>query len=101
MVAQVKSSWTDTVDSANTAYGSVKDWIFDSWSDSALKAYADKHGIPVPQPRTRDAYIKSARESYQTVADKAGETANYPGNWLYQTWSNRYAATVNALMIMC
>jgi hypothetical protein len=29
-VKQVKSYWYETEDSANQAYGSVKDWIFDS-----------------------------------------------------------------------
>jgi hypothetical protein len=28
------------------------------------------------------------RENYQTVATKAGETAAYPGNWLYASWSD-------------
>ena len=29
LVNQVKSSWTESVDSASSAYGSVKDWVFD------------------------------------------------------------------------
>jgi hypothetical protein len=58
-----------------------------SWTDSQLKSYADKHGIPVPQPRTRDSVLKSIRENYLTVANKLGETAAYPGNWLYETWT--------------
>jgi len=87
LVSQVQSSWTDTEDKVNDAYDSVKNWIFDSWTDSQLKAFADKHGIPVPQPRTRDTLLKTVRENYQTIATKAGETAAYPGNWLYATWT--------------
>jgi hypothetical protein len=30
LVSQVKSSWTDTEESTNDAYESVKTWIFDS-----------------------------------------------------------------------
>lgn len=55
--------------------------------DSQLKAFADKHGIPVPQPRKRDTLLQALRSNYQTVSEKAGETASYPGNWLYETWS--------------
>ena len=28
-----------------------------------------------------------ARENYESIAQKLGETLNYPGNWLYETWS--------------
>ena len=46
LVSQVQSSWYETEDKAQTAWASVKDWILDTWSDSHLKAFADKHGIP-------------------------------------------------------
>lgn len=59
----------------------------DSWSDSQLKAFLDRHGIPAPQPRKRDTLVKAARENYEAVAQKIGETAAYPGNWLYEQWS--------------
>ena len=58
------------------------------WSDSQLKAFADKNGIPVPQPRQRDSLIKAVRENYQSAANKLSETAQYPGDWLYESWSD-------------
>jgi hypothetical protein len=58
------------------------------WSDSQLKAFADKNGIPVPQPRQRDSLLKAVRENYQSAANKLGETAAYPGDWLYSSWSD-------------
>lgn len=33
LVEQVKSAWTDTSDSASSAYGSVQSWIFDRYVD--------------------------------------------------------------------
>jgi len=87
LIAQIKSSWTDTEEKANEAYSSTRDWIFDSWTESQLKAFADKNGIPVPQPRTRDSLLKTVRENYQTAANKVGETAAYPGNWIYESWT--------------
>lgn len=87
LLASVKSAWYETEDKAEDAWSSVKDWIFDSWTDSALKAFADKHDIPVPQPRARDTLIAKLRSNYETIAKKAGETAAYPGNWLYESWT--------------
>jgi hypothetical protein len=87
LIAQVKSYWFDTEDSVSNSYANIRDWIFDSWTDSQLKAFCDRHNIPVPQPRTRDNLLKSARENYQTVANKLGEATSYPGNWLYESWS--------------
>ncbi|PMD55955.1 putative stress response protein ish1 [Hyaloscypha bicolor E] len=87
LVAQVKNYWYETEDKADDAWASVRDWIFDSWTESQLKAFCDKHDIPVPQPRKRDTILQKARSNYETVAKKVGETASYPGNWLYETWS--------------
>ncbi|KAI1488226.1 hypothetical protein F5X96DRAFT_680644 [Biscogniauxia mediterranea] len=87
LVEQVASSWYETEDKSQSAWSDFKDWIFDTWSDSALKAFADKHNIPVPQPRKRDTLLQQARSNYETIAKKAGETASYPGDWLYETWS--------------
>ena len=59
-----------------------------SWTDSQLKAFCDYHGIPNPSPRTRDSLLSTVRSNYQSAANKAGETAAYPGNWLYSQWSD-------------
>jgi len=87
LISQVRNAWYETEDKAEDAWSSVRDWIFDSWTESQLKAFADKHDIPVPQPRKRDTLLQKVRSNYETVAQKAGETASYPGNWLYSTWS--------------
>lgn len=111
LLASVSNGWYETEDKAQDAWTNVKDWIFDTWTDSELKEFADKHGIPgkltpcepicplghtdgcavVPQPRKRDTLLQKVRSNYETVAKKAGETAAYPGNWLYETWSESEA----------
>lgn len=115
LVENVKKAWEETESTAEEAYGSIKNWIFDSyvtscrdfkfrvsfvmmtsltmvinfrWSESQLKAFLDRHGIPNPQPRTRDTLLSTARDNYNTVANKLGETTAYPGNWLYESWSD-------------
>jgi hypothetical protein len=87
LVSQVRSNWYETEENAHTAWASVRDWILDTWTESQLKAFCDKHGIPVPQPRQRDTILQKARSSYDSVAKQLGETAAYPGNWLYETWT--------------
>lgn len=42
----------------------------------------------MPQPRKRDTLLQSVRENYQSVANKVSETSAYPGDWLYETWSD-------------
>lgn len=87
LISQVKSYWTDSVDAASDSYKSVKDWIFDSWSDSQLKSFLDRHGVPAPQPSKRESLLATVRENYETIAQKTKQTVNYPGDWLYETWS--------------
>lgn len=88
LLSQVQQYWHETTDQASDSYSSVQDWVFNSWTDSQLKAFLDYHGIPNPTPRTRDSLLQTARSSYQSTANKIGETAAYPGNWLYESWSD-------------
>lgn len=46
LVSQIQGLWYESEDKAESAYTNVKDWIFDSWTDSQLKAFCDHHGIP-------------------------------------------------------
>ncbi|KAL1965326.1 hypothetical protein VTN77DRAFT_5763 [Rasamsonia byssochlamydoides] len=92
----VKANWESKVqiplahasEQASEQLSNVKDWIFDSWSDSQLKAFLDRHGIPNPSPRKRETLLRAARDNYEAIAKKLGETAAYPGNWLYEQWSD-------------
>lgn len=87
LISQVKSYWTESAETASDSYKSVKDWIFDSWSDSQLKAFLDKHGVAAPQPRKRDSLLATVRENYESIAQKTKQTIHYPGDWLYETWT--------------
>ena len=58
-----------------------------SWTDSQLKSFLDKNNIPAPQPRKRDTLIAAARSNYESIAKKLGQSFHYPGDWLYETWS--------------
>jgi len=88
LIGQIQGLWTQTEAQTNEAYGSVQNWVFDTWTESQLKSFLDYHHIPNPSPRTRDSLLSTARSNYATIASKAGETAAYPGDWLYQAWSD-------------
>jgi hypothetical protein len=88
LITQVKSYWYETENDATSAYENVRDWIFDSWTDSQLKSFLDKNGIPNPTPTNRASLLKTARENYQSIANKLGQNYYYPGNWLYENWSD-------------
>lgn len=52
-----------------------------------MKTFLDRYGIPSPQPRKRDALLSTVRQNYESVAEKLGQTVHYPGNWVYEHWS--------------
>ncbi|KAK5071997.1 hypothetical protein LTS08_000903 [Lithohypha guttulata] len=91
----VKDNWqanvVDPISSTGSKvddhYGGVKGWIFDSWTESSLKSFLDHHNVPAPQPRNRDSLLAAARQNYDAIAKKAGEYSQYPGDWLYHSWS--------------
>ncbi|EGC40955.1 conserved hypothetical protein [Histoplasma capsulatum var. duboisii H88] len=91
----VKNNWESrvqipihhTVEHVADYLGDAKEWIFDTWSDSQLKTFLGKHGISSPQPNKRDKLLAVVRENYEAIARKLGQTTFYPGNWLYEQWS--------------
>ncbi|KAL9612655.1 MAG: hypothetical protein Q9167_002782 [Letrouitia subvulpina] len=87
LVNQVEGIWHESTGTATNSYHSVKDWIFDGWTDSQLKAFLDRHDIPAPQPRRRDTMLALVRSNYESIAKKVKEASSYPGDWLYETWS--------------
>ena len=48
--------------SANAAKESLSDAVFDAWSDSQIKEWADKNGIKVPQGSKRNELLALARK---------------------------------------
>jgi hypothetical protein len=88
LLSEVSSAWYETEEKAAAAWGSTKDWILDTWSESHLVAFAEKHGIKVPKSHTKETLLQKVRNGYQAAAEKAGQTIAYPGDWLYESWSD-------------
>ncbi|KAM3517951.1 hypothetical protein NHJ13051_008561 [Beauveria bassiana] len=88
LLESVKANWYSSEEAAGKATAETKDWILNTWSDSQLKALCDKQGIPVPATGNRDALLAKARRGFEVGSKAAGETLSYPGDWLYESWSD-------------
>ncbi|TQW04663.1 DDHD domain protein [Cordyceps javanica] len=88
LMESVKANWYGSEEAAGKVVTETKDWILDTWSDSQLKALCDKQGIPVPATSNRDALLAKARRGFEVGSQAAGETLSYPGDWLYESWSD-------------
>ena len=83
----MKDTAASASSSAAAAQQSLSDALLDSWSDSQIKEWADKHGIKVPQGSKRNELLALARKHrYQLVGD----------NVLSSAASGFGAATTNA-----
>ena len=48
-------------------------WLYQTWSDSDLKEYLDRYGIPAPQPTNRDRLIAAVRRNSRLASLQAKE----------------------------
>lgn len=88
LIERVKANWYGSEEAAGKAVAETKDWILSTWSDSQLKAFCDRQGIPVPATSNRDVLLAKARRGYEVGSKAAGESLAYPGDWLYESWSD-------------
>lgn len=42
---KVKANWYDTRDYSIKQSGKMRDWVWDTWSDSQIKEFCDKNGV--------------------------------------------------------
>jgi len=54
LLTQVQHAWYETGDKAQEAMGSTQSWILDTWTDSQLKEFCDKHDIPGKNSQPHD-----------------------------------------------
>ncbi|KAH3671363.1 hypothetical protein WICMUC_004660 [Wickerhamomyces mucosus] len=75
--------------SASDYYYTVKDWVFNSWTESDLKKLLDKSKIKYESHSTRDDLIKVAQDNYEKIAKSHHSSGNYLGDWLYESWDSQ------------
>lgn len=73
--ASFSSGASQASKSAASAQASLSNTLFNAWSDSQLKEYLDKAGVPVPQGSKRNELIALARKNYAEVESKASSAS--------------------------
>lgn len=79
LLSQVKSNWYETEDAAVQGWANAKDWMLDTWSDSQLKAFCDKQGIP----GMYEMVLLSKRSFYLTAFIKISYDHGRNIEWCY------------------
>ncbi|KAI5959306.1 uncharacterized protein KGF55_005456 [Candida pseudojiufengensis] len=67
---------------------SIKDWFFESWDLNSLQKYLKHNGITYDPKANKSDLLKEIKSSYDKIAKKNHGSSYYPGNWLYDSWSN-------------
>lgn len=78
--------------SAASAQQTLSNAVFDAWSDSEIKAWADKNGINVPQGSNRNELLSIARKNTaKLTGDNVPESAKSAYGAATSSAGNQYA----------
>lgn len=66
---------------------SIKEWIFESWPVHSLQSFLTQNNIQYHAKDTKDDLINKIKESFDSISAKNHGSSFYPGNWLYESWS--------------
>ncbi|KAH3686890.1 hypothetical protein WICPIJ_002121 [Wickerhamomyces pijperi] len=72
--------------SASDYYNTVRDWVFDTWTETDLKRLLRKYKIKYHATATHDELVKLAKDNYDSIAKSAKASGKYLGDWLYDSW---------------
>ncbi|KAK9238022.1 hypothetical protein V1525DRAFT_456181 [Lipomyces kononenkoae] len=88
LISKAHKQWeTGGYDTEDT-YTNAKDWIFDSWSESALKKFLDEHHFGSSAAATKDALLKKVKDNYDYIARSARKKSDDTSDWLFDAWSD-------------
>ncbi|KAK9353103.1 hypothetical protein V1523DRAFT_412097 [Lipomyces doorenjongii] len=88
LISKAYKEWEDTGYHTEETYTNVKDWIFDSWSESVLKKFLDEHHFGSSAAATKDALLKKVKDNYDYIAKSAKSKSNDASDWLFDAWSD-------------
>lgn len=66
---------------------SIKEWIFESWPVTSLQTFLTQNNIQYSAKDTKDDLINKVKEQFDSISKKNHGSSFYPGNWLYESWS--------------
>ncbi|KAK9368278.1 hypothetical protein V1509DRAFT_82081 [Lipomyces kononenkoae] len=88
LISKAYKQWESAGYDTEETHLNVKDWIFDSWSESALKRFLDEHHFGSSAAATKDALLKKVKDNYDYIAKSAMSKSDDTSDWLFNAWSN-------------
>ncbi|KAK9321435.1 hypothetical protein V1517DRAFT_326347 [Lipomyces orientalis] len=88
LIAKAYKEWEEAGYDTEETYTNVKDWIFDSWSESVLKKFLDAHHFGSSAAATKDALLKKIKDNYDYIARSAKSKTDETSDWLFDAWSD-------------
>ncbi|KAK9244927.1 hypothetical protein V1506DRAFT_539708 [Lipomyces tetrasporus] len=88
LIAKAYKTWEEAGYDTEETYTNAKDWIFDSWTESALKKFLDAHHFGSSAAATKDALLKKVKDNYDYIARSAKSKTDETSDWLFDAWSD-------------
>lgn len=88
LVSQANKAWKSTGSDVEETYSNAKYWIFDQWSESALKKFLDTHHFGASAAATKDALLQRIRDNYDYIASAMKTESQSSSDWLFDAWSD-------------
>lgn len=73
LLQKARSAYDTAAEKAGETVSYPGNWLYATWSESDLKEWLDTHGVPAPQPTTRDKLIASVRRNARLAYLRAQE----------------------------
>lgn len=81
------SNWDYLKHDESKTQSQLKDWIFASWSAANLRSFLKSNGIAFKKKDSKYDLIQLAKSHWDGLTQKYATSGNYPGDWLYDSWS--------------
>lgn len=65
----------------------ILEWFFESWDFDSLTKFLKHHGIKVDEKANKSDLLKTLKNKYSSISKKNKGSNFYPGDWLYESWS--------------
>ncbi|KAK9458749.1 uncharacterized protein V1516DRAFT_118092 [Lipomyces oligophaga] len=91
LLSSVKKIWTDGPE-PESKVTETKQWIFNMWSESALKKFLDENDIKSSAFATKDSLLEMVQANYDSLVSKlptwkkSSDSSVY--DWLFDAWTD-------------
>ncbi|KAK9455208.1 hypothetical protein V1511DRAFT_337917 [Dipodascopsis uninucleata] len=83
LVSAVQKNWKEAEDHIEDSYSNMKDWIFDTWSESALNRFIENHS-----GSSKKSLLENAKDKYDKLSAAMQSTGQDAGDWIFDAWSD-------------